>query len=71
MRKLLLTFVLTGLALNILQAQGSEELGLEKAVLIGLERNYGVKIAANNVAIAERDIKIGTGTFFTPTYQGS
>lgn len=71
MRKLLLTFVLIGLTLNIIQAQGTEELDLEKAVLIGLERNYGLKIAANNVAIAERDIKIGTGTFFMPTVTGN
>ena len=71
MRKLLLTFVLTGLAIINIHAQGTEELDLEKAVLIGLERNYGVKIAANNVAIAERDIKIGTGTFFMPTVTGN
>ena len=71
MRKLLLTIVLTGLTLNILQAQGTEELDLEKAVLIGLERNYGLKIAANNVVLAERDIKIGTGTFFMPTVTGN
>lgn len=71
MRKLLLTIVLTGLTLNILQAQGTEELDLEKAVLIGLERNYGLKIAANNVVLAERDIKIGVGSFFMPTITGN
>ncbi|WP_194976974.1 TolC family protein [Aquiflexum lacus] len=71
MRKLLLTFVLIGLTFATLHAQGNEELDLEKAVLIGLERNYGVKIAANNVAIAERDIKIGTGSFFMPTITGN
>lgn len=71
MRKLLLTFVLVGLTFATLHAQGNEELDLEKAVLIGLERNYGVKIAANNVAIAERDIKIGTGSFFMPTITGN
>lgn len=71
MRKLLLTIVLTGLAFTFIYAQGTEELDLEKAVLLGLERNYGVKIASNNVAIAERDIKIGTGTFFMPTVTGN
>jgi len=71
MRKLLLTFVLTGLAFTAIQAQGTEELDLEKAVLIGLERNYGVKIAANNVVLAERDIKIGVGSFFMPTITGN
>jgi outer membrane protein TolC len=71
MRKLLLTFVLTGLAFTAIQAQGTEELDLEKAVLIGLERNYGVKIAANNVVLAERDIKIGVGSFFMPIITGN
>ncbi|WP_373495766.1 TolC family protein [Aquiflexum sp.] len=71
MRKLLLTFVLTGLAFITLHAQGTEELDLEKAVLIGLERNYGLKIAANNVVLAERDIKIGVGSFFMPTVTGN
>ncbi len=71
MRKLLLTFVFTGLCFSIVFAQGTEPLDLEKAVLMGLERNYGIKIASNNVAIAERDIKIGVGTFFMPTVTGN
>ncbi|SMD42997.1 Outer membrane protein TolC [Aquiflexum balticum DSM 16537] len=71
MRKLLLTFALTGLSFSFVFAQGTEPLDLEKAVLIGLERNYGIKIASNNVVIAERDVKIGVGTFFMPTLTGN
>jgi len=71
MKKLILTFVLTGLAFIAIRAQRTEELDLEKAVLLGLERNYGVKIAANNVIMADRDIKIGVGSFFMPTLTGN
>lgn len=71
MRQLLLTFAITGLCFSIAFAQGTEPLDLEKAVLMGLERNYGIKIASNNVVIAERDIKIGVGTFFMPTLRGN
>ena len=71
MRKLLLTFALIGLSFSFGYAQGTEPLDLEKAVLIGLERNYGIKIASNNVVIAERDVKIGAGTFFMPTLTGN
>lgn len=52
-------------------AQESELMDLEKAVLTGLERNFGLKIAANNVAMAERDVKIGVGSFFMPTLTGN
>lgn len=71
MRKLLLTFAFIGLSFSFGYAQGTEPLDLEKAVLIGLERNYGIKIASNNVVIAERDVKIGAGTFFMPTLTGN
>ena len=66
MRKSLLLLVLSTWATFSLFAQEGENLDLEKAVLIGLEKNYGIKIAANNVVIAERDIKIGVGSFFMP-----
>jgi outer membrane protein TolC len=52
-------------------AQEAEIMDLEKAVLTGLERNYGLKIASNNVVIAERDVKIGVGSFFMPTLTGN
>ncbi|MCR9014164.1 TolC family protein [Aquiflexum gelatinilyticum] len=66
MRKLLLLLVLSTWATFSLFAQDGEILDLEKAVLMGLEKNYGIKIAANNVVIAERDVKIGIGSFFMP-----
>jgi outer membrane protein TolC len=71
MRKLLLLIMLSTWATGSLIAQERENLDLEKAVLIGLEKNYGIKIATNNVVIAERDIKIGVGSFFMPTITGN
>jgi outer membrane protein len=71
MKKALLTFALSFWALATLFSQESDPIDLEKAVLIGLERNYGLKIAANNVVMAERDIKIGVGSFFMPTLTGN
>lgn len=67
MKKTLVTLVLlicTGVSTY---AQEFERLDLEKAVLLGLERNYGIKIAQNNVDIAERNVRIGVGSFFMPT----
>jgi outer membrane protein len=71
MKKSLLTFALILWAMATLHAQEGESMDLEKAVLLGLERNYGLKIAANNVVMAERDIKIGVGSFFMPTLTGN
>jgi outer membrane protein len=71
MKKALLTFALSFWAMATLYSQEGEHIDLEKAVLIGLERNYGLKIAANNVVMAERDIKIGVGSFFMPTLTGN
>nr|WP_245531146.1 TolC family protein [Belliella baltica] len=51
----------------ILLAQEGEMLNLEKAIMIGLEKNYGVKIAVNNVLLADYDKQIGFGTSFLPT----
>ena len=71
MKKSLLTIALILSTAVALQAQEGEPLDLEKAVLLGLERNYGLKIAANNVDVAERNIKIGVGSFFMPTLTGN
>lgn len=71
MKKSLLTIALILWAMTTLHAQEGESMDLEKAVLLGLERNYGLKIAANNVVMAERDIKIGVGSFFMPTLTGN
>ncbi|MCH7402622.1 TolC family protein [Belliella kenyensis] len=43
-----------------------EQLNLEKAIMIGLEKNFDVKIAINNVLLANYDKKIGFGTAFMP-----
>jgi outer membrane protein TolC len=51
---------------QMLMAQDKEILDLEKAVQIGLEKNYDVKIAINNATLAEIEKKIGFGTFFLP-----
>jgi len=51
---------------QMLLAQETEILDLEKAVQIGLEKNFDVKIAINNVALAEIEKKIGFGNFFLP-----
>ncbi|RPA67358.1 TolC family protein [Cyclobacteriaceae bacterium YHN15] len=71
MKNSLLTIALILWAMATLHAQEGESMDLEKAVLLGLERNYGLKIAANNVVMAERDIKIGVGSFFMPTLTGN
>ncbi len=47
-------------------AQAQEELNLEKAIQLGLENNFDVKIAIENIAISEFDQKIGVGDFFMP-----
>jgi outer membrane protein len=47
-------------------AQNQEELDLEKAILIGLEKNLQIKIAVENVGLREGDKKIGVGNLFLP-----
>lgn len=49
-----------------LLAQEREEINFEKAVEIGLEKNFDVKIAANRVILAENEVRIGN-SFFLPT----
>ena len=66
MKKLLLTiFFLSQFSLFTI-AQESEMLNLEKAIMIGLEKNYDVKIAVNNVQLANYDKEIGFGTSYLP-----
>jgi outer membrane protein len=67
MRKTLVTLLLLIFTGVSIYAQEIERLDLEKAVLLGLERNYGIKIAENNVDIADRNVRIGVGSFFMPT----
>ncbi|GHB29898.1 TolC family protein [Mongoliitalea lutea] len=70
MRKLFLIAFIVLISNQSLLAQ-SEGMDLEKAVLMGLERNFGLKIAQNDLNIAQRDVKIGIGTFFMPTLTGT
>lgn len=69
-KAMFLMLFLLGTTMSVF-AQEPELMDLEKAVLTGLERNFGLKIAANNVAMAERDVKIGVGSFFMPTLTGN
>ncbi|ERM83637.1 transporter [Rhodonellum psychrophilum GCM71 = DSM 17998] len=66
MKKTILFLALLIQGGQMLMAQETEVLDLEKAVQIGLEKNYDVKIAINNAALAEIEKKIGFGTFFLP-----
>lgn len=66
MKKLLLTIFILSQCSLFSFAQEAEMLNLEKAIMIGLEKNYGVKIAVNNVLLADYDKQIGFGTSFLP-----
>ncbi|UJP66475.1 TolC family protein [Mongoliitalea daihaiensis] len=70
MKKLFLIVIVILFSHLSLHAQ-DEIMDLEKAVLMGLDRNYGLKIAQNDVNVAERNVKIGVGTFFMPTLTGT
>lgn len=48
-------------------AQAQEKLDLEKAIQFGLENNFEVKIAVENISITEFDRKIGVGDLFMPS----
>ncbi|PZX48510.1 TolC family protein [Algoriphagus chordae] len=65
MKKLSLLFILC-IAGNALLAQGPETLDLEKAIQLGLDNNFQVKIAVETIDIRERDQKIGIGDYFMP-----
>jgi outer membrane protein len=47
-------------------AQIDEKIDLENAILIGLERNFGVKIATNEQVMAEREVRITKGSLIMP-----
>jgi len=64
MKKFYFLLVVTCFWSGISQAQ--EELNLEKAIQLGLENNFDVKIAIENIDITEFDKKIGVGDFFMP-----
>jgi outer membrane protein len=66
MKKTILTIALLLCAVLKLLAQELEQLDLEKALQIGLQQNFGVKIAVNNLVLADIERKIGIGTAFLP-----
>ncbi|MEX2513494.1 MAG: TolC family protein [Cyclobacteriaceae bacterium] len=65
MKKFLLFGWIFSVCLNV-NAQEEESLTFEKAVEMGLEKNFDVKIATNEVILAENDQKIA-GSVLMPT----
>ncbi len=55
-----------GSLLTSVSAFAQENLDLEKAIQIGLEKNLQIKIAVENVNLREGDQKIGSGELFMP-----
>ena len=67
-----LAFLLTwGYLLTASHVFAQESLDLEKAIQIGLENNLQIKIGVENIALRDLDEKIGVGTFFMPTINGT
>lgn len=59
--------VALGSVLASSSAFAQENLDLEKAIQIGLEKNLDIKIAVGNVNLREGEKKIGAGQLFMPT----
>lgn len=66
MKKLAILLILS-FSVSTLSAQIQESLDLEKAIQMGLENNYQIKIAVENVKLREGEQRIGFSTFFMPT----
>lgn len=66
MRKLFCTLALLCFGQQLILAQEVEDIDLENAILLGLERNFGVKIARNDQIIAEKEAQITRGSFLFP-----
>jgi outer membrane protein len=65
MKKYITMLLLSIVGTHVL-AQDQESLDLEKAILIGLEKNLQVKIAVENVTLRAGDQKIGIGSLLMP-----
>lgn len=65
MKKLAILLILS-LSITQLKAQIQETLDLEKAIQTGLENNYQIKIAVENVNLREGEQQIGFSTLFMP-----
>lgn len=66
MKKLAIVLFMS-LSVTSLNAQIQESLDLEKAIQLGLENNYQIKIAVENVNLREGEERIGFGSLFMPT----
>lgn len=65
MKKIAFLFAWGSLMLSM-PVLAQENLDLEKAIQIGLEKNLQIKIAVENVNLREGDERIGKGTMFMP-----
>jgi outer membrane protein len=52
-------------------AQEEETIDLENAILLGLNRNFGVKIATNEQKIAEKEAQITRGSLLLPNIEAN
>ncbi len=59
----ILSVIISALLLGSISAQGQDTLRLSEAVQIGLENNYNIRIARNNVGIAENNHSLGNAGF--------
>ncbi|TVP53694.1 MAG: TolC family protein [Mongoliibacter sp.] len=66
MKKLICLLALLLFGQQFILAQDSEDIDLEKAILLGLDRNFGVKIASNDQLIAEKEAQITRGSLLFP-----
>ncbi|PRY89194.1 TolC family protein [Mongoliibacter ruber] len=66
MRKLLCILALLCFGQQFVLAQEEETIDLENAILLGLNRNFGVKIATNEQKIAEKEAQITRGSLLFP-----
>ncbi|EOZ92276.1 outer membrane efflux protein [Indibacter alkaliphilus LW1] len=66
MKKIIGLLSLLCLCFHVAHAQDSGNIDLEEAILIGLDNNFGVKIARNDQVIAEREARITRGSLLMP-----
>lgn len=66
MKKLICLLALIFLGHYVSLAQDSNNIDLDEAILIGLDNNFGVKIAKNEQIIAEKEAKITRGSLLMP-----
>ncbi|MGY6559337.1 MAG: TolC family protein [Nitritalea sp.] len=68
MKKLVFSLIAClSLSFALFAQDSGEPLDLERAIQLGLEQNFDIKIALNTIDIADLDVKIGVGTFLMPS----